>query len=236
MNKQFKYLLKKPMGYKDSMNLYQAFNMNGFNYVDPMGRTIIVEKSFRKDWKRIKNYLTSNSDLARTVIKFLELPKFKIYLYDLPNEQAYAYLEKARVNLLIYDEKTKAKYSGKDVVLIDSKTVIRVFDEKTFKEIGYQSVALSLMHELLHAFHEKTINELYSTGLAKEYSPSSPFYKWHNPEEKRTVAQESIIANDLGEVVRTYYKLLDKNNKIIKNTPEEAFITVNGVLEHKNLK
>jgi hypothetical protein len=202
-----------------------------------MGERIIVEKSFEKDWKRIKKYLYK-SDLAKKIIKFLELPKFKIYLYDLPNEQAYAYLEKARVNLLIWDKKTKAKYSGKDVVLIDSKTVIRVFDEKTFKEIGYQSVALSLMHELLHAFHEKTSPKKYLEGLKKknDFEKSSPFYKWHNPEEKRTVAQESIIANDLGEVVRTYYKLLDKNNKIIKSTPEEAFITVNGVLEHKNLK
>ena len=32
-----RFLSTDPMGYQDSMNLYQAFNMNGWNYVDPMG-------------------------------------------------------------------------------------------------------------------------------------------------------------------------------------------------------
>ena len=32
-----RFLSTDPMGYQDSMNLYQAFNMNGVNYVDPMG-------------------------------------------------------------------------------------------------------------------------------------------------------------------------------------------------------
>jgi RHS repeat-associated protein len=32
-----RFLSTDPMGYADSMNLYQAFKMNGFNYVDPWG-------------------------------------------------------------------------------------------------------------------------------------------------------------------------------------------------------
>ena len=36
-----RFLSTDPMGYKDSMNLYQAFNMNGYNFVDPWGTDII---------------------------------------------------------------------------------------------------------------------------------------------------------------------------------------------------
>jgi RHS repeat-associated protein len=32
-----RFLQTDPMGYADSMNLYQAFNMNGVNFIDPMG-------------------------------------------------------------------------------------------------------------------------------------------------------------------------------------------------------
>jgi len=32
-----RFLQTDPMGYTDSMNLYQAFNMNPFNFTDPMG-------------------------------------------------------------------------------------------------------------------------------------------------------------------------------------------------------
>ena len=32
-----RFLSTDPMGYQDSMNLYQAFNMNGVNFLDPMG-------------------------------------------------------------------------------------------------------------------------------------------------------------------------------------------------------
>ena len=36
-----RFLQTDPMGYADSMNLYQAFNMNPFNFTDPMGEAII---------------------------------------------------------------------------------------------------------------------------------------------------------------------------------------------------
>jgi RHS repeat-associated protein len=35
-----RFLQTDPAGYKDSMNLYQAFNMNGVNYLDPFGKWI----------------------------------------------------------------------------------------------------------------------------------------------------------------------------------------------------
>jgi RHS repeat-associated protein len=39
-----RFLQTDPMGYHDSMNMYQAFNMNGVNFVDPMGEDIVLKK------------------------------------------------------------------------------------------------------------------------------------------------------------------------------------------------
>jgi hypothetical protein len=41
-----RFLSVDPMGYQDSMNLYQAFNMNPVNYVDPMGEKIYLTGMF----------------------------------------------------------------------------------------------------------------------------------------------------------------------------------------------
>jgi RHS repeat-associated protein len=38
-----RFLQTDPMGYEDSMNLYQGFNMNPINFVDPLGRWYIGE-------------------------------------------------------------------------------------------------------------------------------------------------------------------------------------------------
>jgi len=43
-----RFLSTDPIGYQDSMNLYQAFNMNGWNYVDPMGEEYYVFDAERK--------------------------------------------------------------------------------------------------------------------------------------------------------------------------------------------
>jgi RHS repeat-associated protein len=37
-----RFLQTDPMGYQDSMNLYQAFNMNGVNFLDPVGEKIYL--------------------------------------------------------------------------------------------------------------------------------------------------------------------------------------------------
>jgi RHS repeat-associated protein len=40
-----KFFQTDPMGYQDSMNLYQAFNMNPINFVDPMGEKIVLGRT-----------------------------------------------------------------------------------------------------------------------------------------------------------------------------------------------
>ena len=37
-----RFLSTDPMGYQDGLNLYQAFNMNPVNFVDPMGRRLFI--------------------------------------------------------------------------------------------------------------------------------------------------------------------------------------------------
>jgi len=43
-----RFLQTDPMGYKDSPNLYQAFNMNPVNFVDPMGKWYIRDNTYDK--------------------------------------------------------------------------------------------------------------------------------------------------------------------------------------------
>jgi len=44
-----RFLSTDPMGYQDSMNLYQAFNMNGVNFVDPMGEKLDEHYAMRQN-------------------------------------------------------------------------------------------------------------------------------------------------------------------------------------------
>ena len=229
-----RFLQTDPLGYQDSMNLYQGMGMNPVNFLDPMGEEIIVEKHFRSKWKRIKRYLTSKSLLAKKIIDYLELPQYKIYIFDVPEEGANSFVEKEKNHILIYDAVTKKKYEGKDVILINSKTGLRIFDEKTFQTIGYQSVALSLMHELIHAYHQKNNAKEYSRGNRTTYSKSSPLLKWYSLEEKKTVEKESIIAHDLGEVARNYYDLLNEKHEFVYSEANEIYEKVNDVLLNKN--
>ena len=47
------FLQTDPLGYHDSMNLYQAFNMNGVNFVDPMGE-FVREGNWTKNKAQLK--------------------------------------------------------------------------------------------------------------------------------------------------------------------------------------
>jgi hypothetical protein len=74
-----RFLQQDPMGYEDSMNLYQAFGMNPVNFVDPMGEeisgnTIKYWGSYEKALKYVKyNYglYLSGGNSADTAYKKL---------------------------------------------------------------------------------------------------------------------------------------------------------------------
>jgi RHS repeat-associated protein len=63
-----RFLQTDPMGYTDSMNLYQAFNMNGVNFVDPMGKdTINIFYNINRTdnyWEIVK-FTRKNGQLVR---------------------------------------------------------------------------------------------------------------------------------------------------------------------------
>ncbi len=65
-----RFLQNDPMGYHDSMNLYQAFNMNGVNYLDPLGLATInlfigTEMSEKNAFKRKRKYTNMRTGMSR---------------------------------------------------------------------------------------------------------------------------------------------------------------------------
>jgi RHS repeat-associated protein len=61
-----------PMGYKDSMNMYQAFNQNPVNFVDPMGELIyLTGEDPKSDFEIFKNIFVqmgiSREELNKTI-------------------------------------------------------------------------------------------------------------------------------------------------------------------------
>ncbi len=78
-----RFLQNDPMGYHDSMNLYQAFNMNGVNYLDPFGKRyeiaaktggkydIFGNFNFKVGWKPLDNTLLNFFNSLFNLIGFL---------------------------------------------------------------------------------------------------------------------------------------------------------------------
>ena len=69
-----RFLQTDPKGYIDSMNLYQAFNMNPVNYVDPMGERIEVIGKSQQEKDAVLELLKATVD-----------PKFKDSIRFKPN-------------------------------------------------------------------------------------------------------------------------------------------------------
>jgi len=68
-----RFLQTDPMGYKDSLNLYQAFNQNPVNFVDPMGEDYYSSEYYKRltrnakpiTWEEIDTALTGISEATR---------------------------------------------------------------------------------------------------------------------------------------------------------------------------
>ncbi|MCX6580463.1 MAG: hypothetical protein NT166_09790 [Candidatus Aminicenantes bacterium] len=72
-----RFLQTDPIGYQDSMNLYQAFNMNGVNFVDPMGKLYLR-------LNLIDNPVKSTSEIPNNIkgrpgVAIHDVSFFKIY-------------------------------------------------------------------------------------------------------------------------------------------------------------
>ncbi|MFW9874324.1 MAG: RHS repeat-associated core domain-containing protein, partial [Candidatus Thorarchaeota archaeon] len=68
-----RFLQTDPMGYEDSLNLYQAFNQNPVNFVDPMGEDYYRSEYYKRltsnakpiTWEEIDTALTGISEATR---------------------------------------------------------------------------------------------------------------------------------------------------------------------------
>jgi hypothetical protein len=69
-----RFLQTDPIGYQDSMNLYQAFKMNPINFLDPYGLAIInVFKGFTKDPK-ITNVVIYDKKNQKDIVLYENRP------------------------------------------------------------------------------------------------------------------------------------------------------------------
>jgi RHS repeat-associated protein len=79
-----RFLQTDPMGYADSMNLYQAFNMNPYNFADPWGLTKIfinIERFRLSSDSIIGRYSIELSDMFKNIHDFLRnfADAFRLY-------------------------------------------------------------------------------------------------------------------------------------------------------------
>ncbi len=138
-----RFLQNDPTGYHDSMNLYQAFNMNGVNFVDPDGRLIILKIGIR---------LTSEKTPKRVPA---------VYAFQITPEMRRKG-EKPRligevVKFFRKDENPKGKYKLPVLAVESSKKVD--FETRGVYPDRYRSLD-SLVFEDLEAEREDADNEL----------------------------------------------------------------------------
>jgi RHS repeat-associated protein len=97
-----RFLSTDPMGYADSMNLYQAFGMNPVNFLDPMGKLYarfrFIEKpvEFKTDIPKNPNYKPGKTSL--------EVPLFEVVWKYIKDEGSgmYYWMPDIHINLEIY--------------------------------------------------------------------------------------------------------------------------------------
>jgi RHS repeat-associated protein len=86
-----RFLQTDPMGYEDSLNLYQAFNQNPVNFTDPMGKmveTVIVEpdRSYKGPGMHVAKYYDllrkSGLSIEETLDMIAQSPSYAKYFWD----------------------------------------------------------------------------------------------------------------------------------------------------------
>jgi RHS repeat-associated protein len=78
-----RFLQTDPMGYEDSMNMYQAFGMKAINFTDPFG-----EETWSKFLTSKKEFLKWRSSLGRSGEDSLELLK-RVYLFRINQQNSF---------------------------------------------------------------------------------------------------------------------------------------------------
>jgi RHS repeat-associated protein len=151
-----RFLQYDPKGYYDSMNLYQAFNMNGINFLDPMGDIITFSgRRSRKLYAEFKKKLFEGEgprfEEIKTNIKQLEDSdiEFKIHFGPSPIGTGSKSSGASKTG-------GATKLEGRN----RKKVSVYVYDQRS---TSYSNIS-KLAHELRHAYQ-------FLTGDLSYYKP-----------------------------------------------------------------
>jgi RHS repeat-associated protein len=138
-----RFLQGDPNGYEDSLNMYQAFNQNPVNFVDPMGFQCM--KEFEKLEKQDKIF-----DIANEIIKASKNKRTKPYQIENLLSAYYDLHKQTGLNPLNLDKDTIEGLSKRQIVGVTDREQLERFFNTLFR----------------------TYAELYITGLAAEFGPA----------------------------------------------------------------
>jgi hypothetical protein len=175
-----RFLSVDPMGYKDSMNLYQAFNQNPVNFVDPLG--LFIRK---KQW--IKGYAPIEVESGDTMEELASLlpgvteKEVRNYIPNIiPGKEINVspliniFEEKVRSNIVKYARMAEGFYGlkmpdGKELkvspAVLSEQDLIDLFNPK-IKQKGWRSgcmiaAELIMLRGLLDELDEGELIDLY---------------------------------------------------------------------------
>jgi RHS repeat-associated protein len=127
-----RFLQPDPLGYQDSMNLYQAFNCNPVNYIDPYGTIISIERL--RSLEEIELYREAIEELIQTE----------------KGQELYEILQKdPRVFYIEFEMKDKASSSA------GTFEIESLMDNQDFKSAVIRIFVATLKHKVGHELLEK---------------------------------------------------------------------------------
>jgi RHS repeat-associated protein len=214
-----RFLSVDPLGYRDSLNLYQAFNMNPVNFVDPFGERLIFDKRYFDDKQKYEEfkaqvlemikYLFFGSKTARKyLIALIEDQNFDINILYMKEEMlflrsAFVYKFSTRKDVIKDVNEKEHEWHG---IFIDPLSGLRL-EKKIYDKISgslrdtitldfVQSPALGFIHELIHAYiHNMNPKE-------EDFLQSLLIKGYENFLEKKVIQEETKITSELGEPAR----------------------------------
>jgi RHS repeat-associated protein len=234
-----RFLQPDPLGYQDSMNLYQAFNCNPVNFLDPMGERIVLSDAFTESEKALVYYylLQLTSDILeppdpKTGEIKISVKKAKIREKRYGTILLRRVIESPIVITIGPSSENRfyklTRYIGLNLSFQKKDRLYLVYDPVRKKNILENTpFYITVAHELIHADHFiRGISDYLRVWGELEYIDEKGDYK----------VQEAMISEF--ETVglynyKAYGELYAKNKEIIEKSRNEN-ITENQIrIEHR---